>query len=260
MKEFEFKNRNNLSIAGKLNIIDGSPTVAFISHGLGGFMDQMHIKTFERVFRSAKITTVLWDATNSLGRSDGKMENATITSYLSDLEDLLKWASHQTWFKEPFILCGHSLGGITSILYAEEHPEQVKALAPISTVVTGELTWKTYSARQLEHWKERGYREERSKSKPWVMKRLNWSHMEDRLKHDGLKKVLKLTMPVLLIVGSKDTSTPLETQELLFEALPEGSKEIHVIKNAPHTFYNPLHLKQISKLIKDWIVVNKLAN
>ena len=41
------------------------------------------------------------------------------------------------WYGEPFVLVGHSLGGISTALFAENYPDKVKALAPISTVVSG---------------------------------------------------------------------------------------------------------------------------
>ncbi|MBU1854623.1 MAG: alpha/beta hydrolase [Nanoarchaeota archaeon] len=81
---------------------------------------------------------------------------------------------------------------------------------------------------------------------------MKWSHYEDRLKYDLLEKVYKLTMPVLMIVGNRDESTPLEHQKILFNKLP-GKKELHVIKDAPHTFKEKKHLLEIKKIFKNWI-------
>lgn len=76
--------------------------------------------------------------------------------------------------------------------------------------------------------------------------------MIDRLKYDLLPEVGNLRMPVFLIVGENDTSTPPEDQEILFEALP-GKKELHIIKGAPHTFRRPEHLAEIKQLFNRWI-------
>ena len=43
--------------------------------------------------------------------------------------------------------------------------------------------------------------------------------MEDRLKHDLLREVNKLTMTTLLLVWEKDEVTPLKHQRLLFDKL-----------------------------------------
>ena len=150
----------------------------------------------------------------------------------------------------------HSLGGISTALYAENYPERVKAVAPISAVVSGKLSLETarYEGNNtLEEWKKTGWQIRGSQSKPGVIKKLPWSHMEDRLKHDLLEKAEKLTMPVLLIVGEKDDGTPPEHQKILFDAIPTENKELHIIKDAPHTFRDKEQLEEIKKIIKEWI-------
>lgn len=154
---------------------------------------------------------------------------------------------------EPFILIGHSLGGISVALYAEKYPQKIKGLAPISTVVSGQLSWDAKAGTgELEEWQRNGYRVTMSESKPGVEKRLKWSHMEDRLKYDLLPGAHKLTMPVLLMVGEIDDSTPVEHQRILYSALP-GEKELHIIDGAPHTFKDPKHLKKIKEIIGGWL-------
>jgi pimeloyl-ACP methyl ester carboxylesterase len=198
---------------------------------------------------------VRFDTTNTLGESDGAYEHATVTNYYEDLEDVISWASNQDWYQEPFVLVGHSLGGICSILYAEANPTQVLALAPLSTVVSGALSVESATMRDpdaIAQWKKTGWKEEVSTSRPGIIRRLRWSHMEDRLRYDILPNVKKLTMPTLLVVGSDDDSTPLEHQRILFEALP-GKKELHVITGSGHTFRSPEHLNELAHILKNWI-------
>jgi pimeloyl-ACP methyl ester carboxylesterase len=76
--------------------------------------------------------------------------------------------------------------------------------------------------------------------------------MEDRMKYDMLKNVSKFTMPVLMIVGEHDNNTPVIHQKILFEKIP-GKKELHIIKNAPHTFTKISHLKEIKNIFINWI-------
>jgi fermentation-respiration switch protein FrsA (DUF1100 family) len=97
--------------------------------------------------------------------------------------------------------------------------------------------------------KERGWIQEKRGIK------LKISHIEDRLKYDLLKNADKLTMPVLLIVGSLDESTPLKHQKLLYEKLP-GKKELHVIEGSEHTFKQEDHLSQVKDMFLDWIDSN----
>ena len=169
------------------------------------------------------------------------------------MEDVIKWASTQECYQEPFVLAGHSLGSLCVALYAENNPEKVKALAPTSTVVSGKLSAETRKYKEtLDEWRRTGWREEPSESKPGVIKRLKWAEMEDRLRYDLLPKAHTLTMPVLLIVGDQDNSTPPEHQQLLYEKLP-GKKELHVIKGAEHTFREQAHLEEVEGIFNQWI-------
>ncbi|PIN87892.1 hypothetical protein COV12_01440 [Candidatus Woesearchaeota archaeon CG10_big_fil_rev_8_21_14_0_10_32_24] len=235
--------------------------LVFVMHGLGGFKEQEHIKTFADAFKEEGFTIVCFDTTSTLGKgeSEGKYEDATTTNYFEDLEDVIKWSSAQNWYEEPFWLVGHSLGGISTILFAEKYPHKVKALAPISTVVSGKISLESpiYEGNDiLKKWQETGWRIEESKSQPGIFKKLKWSHIEDRLKYDILNEVNKLTMPVLLIVGDQDTSTPPKHQKILFDRLT-GEKEMHTIKGAPHTFKDKNHLAEIKAIFKSWIKKNQ---
>lgn len=229
--------------------------LAFVMHGLGGFKEQPHIETIAEAFKQNGYTVVRFDTTNTLGESDGSYEDATTTNYYEDLEDVIKWSSNQEWYQEPFILAGHSLGGISVALFAENYPQKVKAVAPISTVVSGGLTIEAdrqHKPEELIKWEKTGWLEQESRSKPGIVKRLKWSHIADRLKYDLLPNASKLIMPVMLIVGENDTSTPPGHQKILFDALI-GKKELHIIKGAPHTFRDQEHLDEIKRILNFWI-------
>ena len=255
MKKLFIENRKRQKISVIVEKSENQNGLAFVMHGLGGFKEQTHINTFAASFRDAGFTVIRFDTTNTLGESDGNYERATTTNYYKDLEDVVSWASKQEWYQEPFFLAAHSLGGICIALYAENFPAKVKGLAPISTVVSGKMVLEKPSLtrnNKLKEWKDSGWKEAMSISKPGVIKRLPWSHMEDRMKYDLLENVDKLTMPVLLIVGEEDDTTPVEQQKVLFDALP-GEKEIHIIQGASHTFRDENHLKQIKEMFDNWI-------
>lgn len=252
MQKLFVKNRKEQKIAVIVEETKNAKGLTFVMHGLGGFKEQPHVATFAESFLEKGFTVVRFDTTNSIGESDGKYEDATTTNYYEDLEDVIAWSSKQEWYQEPFWLVGHSLGGICITLYAQNYPEKVKAIAPISTVVSGQLSGEAHSKEEMADWEKTGWQIEESGSRPGLIKKLKWSHMEDRLKYDSLPGVDKLTMPVLLIVGEKDDSTPLKHQKILFNALP-GKKELHIIKGVPHTFRDTKHLEEIKEIFLKWI-------
>lgn len=245
------KNRDNNKISVVVEGPESPGKLAFVMHGLGGSKEQPHIRAMAEAFLDKGYTVITFDTVHTFGESEGGLyEDATVTNYYSDLEDVVAWASEQPWHTEPFVLCGHSLGGMSTTLFAEKYPERVSALAPLSTVVSGKLSMETKGS-SIDTWKRDGIKESMS-SDGKRLKRLKWSHMEDRLKYDLLVDVDKLTMPVLLIVGENDDTTPLEHQEILYNKLP-GKKELHVIKKSAHTFRTPKECVEIKNVMKTWL-------
>lgn len=243
------RNGNKISILVEGPAAPGK--LVFVMHGLGGNKEQLHIRAMVRAFLENAYTVVTWDAVHTFGESEGGLyEDATITNYYADFEDVLIWSKGQTWFTEPFVLCGHSLGGISVALFAEKYPEKVKALAPISTVVSGQLSMQT-KADDLEAWERDGMRTTISHDGR-RQKQLKWSHMEDRMNYNLLDNVGNLKMPVIMIVGELDDPTPPKHQQILFKQLP-GKKEMHIIKGALHSFYEPHEQQELKRILSSWI-------
>lgn len=251
MKTF-IKNRKDQKICVVVEGETNTNGLVFVMHGLSGNKDQKHIRSFISAFLEEGFATVSFDTTNTYGESEGTPEDATTTNYLEDLEDVIAWAQKEPFYQKPFCLVGHSLGAFAVALYAQKNPEKTKGLAPISTVVSGQLSMESEEKGSLKQWKKDGCKITPSSTKPGLMKKIKWAEFEDRMKYDLLPKVNDFTMPVLMIVGDEDKSTPLEHQKILYDRLP-GKKELHVIKNAPHTFTDQKHLAEIKQILINWI-------
>ncbi|MFP4514568.1 MAG: alpha/beta hydrolase [Parcubacteria group bacterium] len=253
MNKIFIQNRKDQKISVMIEKSKDQKGLVFIMHGLGGYKEQAHLEAVANAFKEKGFTVVRFDTTNTFGESDGNYEDATLTNYYEDLEDVINWASKQDFYQEPFWLGGHSLGGISVAMYAENYPDKVKAVAPISPVVSGKLSKENHDSTDLAKWKKKGYKENPSASLPGVVKRLKYNEFLDRQKYNLLPKADRLTMPVLIIVGEKDTSTPVKHQEILFKSIPGDKKELHVIKGAPHTFREECHLQEIKDIFLNWI-------
>jgi len=253
MKREVIQNKKGQNMVVITEETESQKGLAFVMHGLGGFKEQAHIQTMAEAFKEKGYTVVRFDTTNSVGESDGKLELATVTNYYEDLEDIIKWAQKQKWYQEPFCLAGHSLGGFCISWYAINHPGKVKAIAPISSFISGNIFLETLKTKEsIEGWERRGYREWESSSKPGLIKRLNWSFAVDSLKYNLLTKIEEIKVPVLIIVGDQDTDTRLENLKILYEKLAT-KKEFHIIKGAPHTFQEENHLQEIKNIFLNWI-------
>lgn len=255
MKKIFIKNRKDQKVCVTVEEPANPQGLAFLMHGRGGFKEQKHIQAIGEVFLDKNFIVVKFDTTCSLGESEGDYKDNTATGNYEDLEDVISWAKTQRWYREPFILDGHSMGGLCILLYAENYPEKVLALAPVSPVISGILSVeanKKYNLERFTNWEKTGWLKEESVSKPGIIKMLPWSHMIDKFKYDALLKANKLTMPVLLVVGEKDTSTPPEHIEKLYSVLP-GKKELHIIKVAGHNLRLPEYRQELKNIFSQWI-------
>lgn len=247
-ERFVLSNRRNNKIVGLLDQTDQPKGSAIILHGLGGRKEEKVLEAIAEAFVHHNISVIRFDTTNGVGESDGSYEDATTTNFIEDLEDVLSYAQTQPWFPQPLYLAGHSLGGLAATIYSERHPSKVKALAPIATVVSGDLTAEVRGKEYLRRWKMAGRRKESDPLRPG----LKWEHMEDRLRYDALKKASELTMPVLMVVGEQDAHTPIPHQKELFHLLSDP-KELHIIEKASHELNNPADLARVHTIFSAWL-------
>jgi len=249
MEKLFIKNRKNQKIAVLVERAKTPHGLVFVMHGMGDSKDSDHIKTFVKCFFDNNYTVVRFDATGSFGESDGKFENANILTYYEDLEDVLNWSKSRDFYQEPFILCGHSLGATSSVFYAENNPNLIKAVFSASAVINAELSKKNYSLEELYNWEKTGWITE-----DWdgFEAKFKWSYMQAKEKFDLLEMANKLNVPTFLVVGELDNNTPPKNQQILFDKLP-SRKELYVIKNAPHTFKDKEHLNEVYKVLDEWI-------
>ena len=227
--------------------------MAVVMHGLGGSKKQLHIRTMINTLKKNNYNVVSFDTTNTFGESDGNYSDATVTNYREDLEDVVSWTTDNFRYKDQLLLAGHSIGGLSISLFAEKYPEKVKALAPISTIVSGKLWKQTQDKKMLEDWKREGiWTREAKDPKNGARKVLKWTFAKDIMQYDLLKNIDQLTMPVLLIVGDKDPTAIVSHQQILFDKLP-GRKELHIIKNAGHVFHEKNHINEIDDILSKWL-------
>ena len=252
MEKLFIKNREGKKISVIVEGPENPIGLAFLMHGLGSNKEKPHVAVSANVLLNNNYKVVRFDTTNTFGESDGKYEDATVTNYYNDLEDVINWAKSQKFYQEPFILSGSSLGGMCVVLYAENYPEKIKSLISIAAVVSGQLSLESSSKEKIDNWKKTGWYIVERESVPGEFKKLKWSHMEDRLKYDLLRKIDKLKMSVLLIVGDLDYSH-FNDQKILLHAIKTDKKELKIISGAPHTFKDEMHLQEFSKVLSEWV-------
>jgi len=257
MEKFTITNRRGLKIFGYIRKSKYSIGVVFIVHGLAGYKEELGVSKMADTFLDNNYTVIAFDSTNGRGESEGEYEKTTAQKRYDDLCDVIMWAQSQEWHVKPFILVGMSLGGYVVAQYAEDNPKRIKAVFLFATTVGGAETIATmaeFKPEKLKDWKESGWFIHKSKSQPGLEFKLPWSYIEELCTHDLKPNAHKLTMPVLFMVGEKDTSCPYKYQKMLYDLIPANAdKEIHTIKGAEHTFYASEHLEQLGTILDGWI-------
>lgn len=248
MSQDIIKDRNNQEITVVCSNMSGAGGLAFIAHGLGGSSEQPLIKVVSNGLVKAGYRTIRWDSSNRIG-GDGHILKESVKSYFEDLDDVINWASSQEWYKEPFVLVGHSLGALEALIYAEEHHTRVKALVTIGAVISGKLTvinsLKPHVlGKLLKNYKGLKKTHTGTGIKPGFAKEL--------LKYDARKHSNNLTMPILMVVGEEDKTTPLKQQKAMFKKIPKGHKSLIVVPGAGHRFRERSSGPELEKTIYEW--------
>lgn len=241
-------NRHGLKIAVQIDVPEQSKGLVFVMHGWKSSMQGASTLAVSHTVRESGFTTVCFDCTHSNGDSDGVIEKSTISTFINDLEDVVAWSKEQRWFQSPYILAGTSLGGITILEHTKAHTAEIKAIAPICTVISGNLSIEAAMRTEpdeLNAWRDTGIKATTYGNNKSAL--FPWSHMEDRLRYNTLAYASQLTMPVFMCVGSNDTSCPPDHQQQLFDALGTKDKELHIIEGCPHRFQDPVHVEQLQK-------------
>lgn len=256
----EIINRNGLKIAIR---VDGDKTesgkLAFVAHGMKGTMDQPHIEAFTRSFVTNDFRVVRFDATHSVGQSDGRFEDVTYDSYVSDLEDVISWARTQSWFTTPFALCGHSMGAQSTSWYAEHHPHEVSLLLPMAPTVNFELHTATMTPAYLEKWQRNGHKTFTSTKYPGKKFQIPWLYEESLKRFDILPKANRLTMPVLIVVGSRDSPCPPHHQKIFMDHIASDDKSLKVVEGLEHSYRDHhtnevgMGLEEVESIVTEWI-------
>lgn len=245
--------RFGLNIAVLAEIPENPAGVMFIMHGWKSNKVTATATAFAEIAVAQNMVAVRFDCTHSNGESDGDITKSTVTTFLDNLDDVIAWAKTQTWFQAPYILAGTSLGGTAMLAYAHDHQDEIKAIAPVASVISGQLSIESRNRRDpdaIEKWRTTGFEHQKYTNGQATFP---WSHMADRLLYDALLYAPTLTMPVFLCGGSEDETCPPDHQRLLYDALGSADKELHVIDGAPHILREPEHLSVLKAHFSDWL-------
>lgn len=229
--------------------------LVFIQHGWSGYKEQVPVRVSAQAFLDAGYVVITFDSRNSFGASSGKLEDTTLTGFIEDLSYVISWAAQQDFYSEPFALSGHSLGGGAVLKYAEDHPEKINRLVPLSAMVGGKYFIRSRElnfAEAFAEWKKtkKIYREK--VGNPSINGYLSFDTVIDLEKYDMVADGNRIKCPTLLITGKNDLSSTIENNRHMQNAL-QCKKRLAIIENCAHVFESQQNQKDLYNEILSWL-------
>jgi pimeloyl-ACP methyl ester carboxylesterase len=251
MEKFFIKNRLWLKICVLVEN-SGASKLAFVEHWLWWTKESVTIAWMRETLVNNDFCTVSFDASNSFWESEWKIEDITLTSHYNDLEDVISWAESQKLYKEKFFLAGHSMWAATTFYYNTNYPDKVSWVFPASLFLWWEFT-DCYRRFTLPEFKKNWYVERIGSN--WIKRRITKDFRNDVLKYDILENSDNIQNPVLMMVMSWDTWTPLKNHKLVYNKLKTKDKKLVVIEWEGHVFkgeHNNSMKKEFDKFLKQY--------
>ena len=131
MKEFTI-NDDGIRLHAKLDMPEkeGRCPLMILIHGFTGHMEERHIVAVQKAANEAG-AAVLRVEMYGHGKSDGQFRNHTLYKWVSNALAVVKYAKSLDFVTDLY-LCGHSQGGLLTMLIAGMCPDDFKAVIPLS--------------------------------------------------------------------------------------------------------------------------------
>jgi pimeloyl-ACP methyl ester carboxylesterase len=130
------------------------------------------------------------------------------------------------------VLAGQSMGAAAVLLYAQNRPESVNLLLPISQPwLTGKSRGVLWGDEEMAKWKADGFYNKVSKSRGTL--RVPYNFYMDLERYDFIQNAGKITARTVLIIGDQDDARRLDWNRTIFDAL-KCDKELIILPNTPH--------------------------
>ncbi len=224
-------------IGGFLYVPDGAkgekfPAVILV-HGFGGGVHEEKNRFMCNELVKAGFVAFIFDFYDKPnGLSELSIEDTSMSLQLRVLRAAVDYIASLSFVDVNRIgLTGHSLGGMTVLLYT---PTDLRVKALVVQSALSDFKEKTLSNTwgDISVWKKQGYK---LFDRSWGGMKVNYSFVEDGLKYNMYTIARKIKCPVLVFHGDKDVSVPLEQSERLMTFLKK-SDEFVVLHGSGHTY------------------------
>lgn len=245
MERITFSNPRNKTLVGHL-YPHASDTVIILVHGFTG--DKSEWGRFDlaaKALHHAGYTVFAFDFAGC-GESDD--DSLTLDKQGEDLQTVIRNMQRRGYHR--IGLLTHSLGGLVALRTFSSAIQALVLWAPVTDKVT--YSWdKRFSSEQLKELHQKGYlTKKRTKGirKTFI---IDQRMLRDREEVNQQALLKPVTLPVLIIHGTRDAHVPFADSEKAITRLPSGSQLV-TLEGADHGFHD--QIERVVALSTQWFL------
>jgi len=245
---------DNQPIIGNTHVPDGEPRgMVIIAHGFKGYKDYgMFPRIAQRLSDAGFIAhrfnfshSGMTNKFDTFERPD-LFERDTWNKQVYDLKSVIEWSvaqrPHKTNTALPYILFGHSRGGVATLLTAGRLAEDASFPQPAGVVTASSPDrCNPLSENDAAQLLTNGYLESPS-SRTGQTLRVGKGFLQEQLdepqQHDVLALASRINCPVLVIHGKADPTVPADAAQRITQAVGKQA-ELLLIPDGDHVFNTP---------------------
>lgn len=222
---------------------DGKCPLALVIHGLTGHMEERHIKAVAETMNELGVATLRVEMYGH-GKSDGAFEQHNLFKWLNNAMTAADHAASLDFVSDLYV-CGHSQGGVTTVMLAGMKPELFKAAIPLSPAVMITEAARNGSSFGFGFDPEHIPDEINVNSE----QRVNGNYLRAAQMLDVDYAISRYKGPVLIVHGSEDEAVPLRCAKEAAEKYSDA--RLVVIEGDDHCF--DYHLDQMLDAVRSFL-------
>lgn len=223
--------------------VEGKCPLCIIIHGFTGHMEERHIIAVQEAMNEVGVATLRAEMYGH-GGSDGQFRDHTLYKWLTGAMAVVDYARSLDFVTDIY-LCGHSQGGLTSMLLAGMERDKIKALLPLSPALCiltgareGNLLGQEFDPNhipdELVNW------DGRALSGNYI-RAAQTLHIEEAID--------RYDRPVLIVHGDADEAVPYK--DSVEAAGRYKNCKLVTIEGDTHCYDN--HLEKVASAVKDFM-------
>ncbi len=220
--------------------------LAIVIHGFTGHMEERHILAVSQAMNGMGVATLRVEMYGH-GQSEGRFEDHTLYKWVTGALAVVDYAKTLD-FVDSLYLCGHSQGGLLTMLVAGMKRDDFKAIIPLAPAWMipdgarqGNLVGQSFDPEHIPETIEFGG----LKLNGNYIRVAQTIHVEDEIQ--------RYTGPVLIVQGDADEAVPLPYAQRAAELY--ANAKLVIVPGDTHCY--DYHLEMVTDAVRDFLAEQK---